>query len=131
MREDIEATSHERTQPIKWALLGAALVGIALVTLTPGEGKGHPAFQWRPNHRPEHLVEDALNVLLFVPLGTALGWFGIGAARALLVSAAASGAIEITQRFLIQGRSGALDDILMNALGGFLGALLFARLTER
>ena len=103
-----------------------ALIGIALITLTPGEGEGHRAFQWRPNLRPEHLVEDALNVILFIPLGIALRWLGAEIGRVLLASTVVSVTIELAQRYLIPGRSGALDDIVTNALGGLLGAVVAA-----
>lgn len=64
------------------------------------------------------------NVLLFVPLGAYASvltrWT---AARAMLVVASASVAVEIVQGVFALGASD-IDDVILNCLGGFVGILL-------
>ena len=64
------------------------------------------------------------NVLLFVPLGAYLSvltrWT---VARAMLVVASASVAVEILQGVFASGASD-VDDVILNSLGGFVGILL-------
>lgn len=65
-----------------------------------------------------------LNIALFVPLGAALACLGMGRVGALLVGAALSVAIELSQATLIAGRDPALGDVLANSLGSLVGASL-------
>jgi glycopeptide antibiotics resistance protein len=67
------------------------------------------------------------NVALFVPLGWLLPmtWPQLRSLQRVLVAAAAcSIAIELVQ-FAIPGRSPATDDVLLNTLGGLIGAIMF------
>ena len=68
------------------------------------------------------------NILWFVPLGLLLGRGS--ARRALLMGAAFSLAIEISQYILITGMTD-IDDIIFNAAGSLLGWLLYKCLPAR
>lgn len=71
-------------------------------------------------------VESAANVLLFVPLGALVAWiigrgyWWVGAAAGLLTSCA----IELAQFLFLPDRYPTVADVLANALGALLGALL-------
>jgi len=66
-------------------------------------------------------VADVLvNIILFIPLGAALGSAGIGGWRAVGFGAALSGAVEFAQLF-IPGRDSSLGDVCTNTAGAFLG----------
>jgi glycopeptide antibiotics resistance protein len=73
------------------------------------------------------LVESAANVLLFVPLGAALAYSGLRTAQAVCAGVALAACVEIVQLLLIPGRTTALDDMLLNALGTLLGYALLSR----
>ncbi|WP_253808775.1 VanZ family protein [Nocardia amikacinitolerans] len=72
-------------------------------------------------------VQIGANTLLFVPLGfflpLRLPRFA-GALRMTLVGATVSAALEISQYVFDLGRVSSVDDVLMNAAGAGLGALL-------
>lgn len=81
---------------------------------------------WRHGSAGQRLINLAGNVLFFLPLGLLppllwprrRHWWA-----ALALSAGASALIELCQLFI--GRSVDVDDLLLNALGGLLGYLLF------
>jgi glycopeptide antibiotics resistance protein len=67
------------------------------------------------------------NIALFIPLGWLLPmiWPQLRSLQGVVVAAAAcSIAIELVQ-FLIPGRSPTTDDVLLNTLGGLIGAIMF------
>ena len=67
------------------------------------------------------------NVALFVPLGWLLPmiWAQLRSLRRVLaITAVCSIAIEVAQ-FAIPGRTPATDDVLLNTLGGIIGAIMF------
>jgi hypothetical protein len=70
-----------------------------------------------------------LNVVLFVPLGVALAWWGARPGRALAIGLALSVAIEIAQLGL-PGRFATLRDAACNAAGAWLGAVLALHLAR-
>ncbi|NUO62703.1 MAG: VanZ family protein [Gemmatimonadaceae bacterium] len=115
---------------VGWVLLVLSLGGIAAVTLLPEKAIGGKHFRWGLSHDPEHLAEDMLNAILFMPLGVALERMGRSFVAALATSAAISTAIEMSQLYLIPGRFAELQDILANTAGGLIGwglAMLAAR----
>jgi glycopeptide antibiotics resistance protein len=64
---------------------------------------------------------------LFVPLGWLLPmiWPQLRSLQRVVVAAAASSiAIELVQ-FAIPGRSPTTDDVLLNTVGGLIGAIMF------
>ncbi|WP_336082631.1 VanZ family protein [Nocardia sp. SSK8] len=75
------------------------------------------------------LVQVGANVAVFVPLGFLLPlrfprWSSV--ARMTLVGAGTSATLELAQYVLDLGRVSSIDDVLMNAAGAGLGALLAA-----
>jgi len=76
------------------------------------------------------LADLAGNVVLFVPLGGALAlrWPGLGEGRAVLGAVALSIVIEVIQGLTATGRMAQLTDVLMNALGAWIGWLVISRL---
>ena len=103
------------------ALLGAVL--IACLTLVPFAG-AKPGADALCLFCGERAAADAvLNVLLYLPLGVGLALAGWNAPRAVLLSLLLSGAIEAAQ-IVIPGRDSSARDVLTNALGGYLGAVL-------
>lgn len=107
------------------ALAAAALLAIGVATLTPLPGAP-------PVVAPRLCVfcgelggtDFILNVLLFIPLGAALRLAGLSRVRVVLVAALATLTVESLQFLVITGRDASLGDLLSNALGGALGALL-------
>ena len=106
---------------VGWVLLVLSLGGIAIVTLLPERGIGGRYFRWGINRDPEHLAEDVLNAILFMPLGVALERVGRSLVSAVAISAAVSTAIELSQLYLVRGRFAELQDILANTAGGLIG----------
>jgi glycopeptide antibiotics resistance protein len=66
------------------------------------------------------------NVVLFVPLGMALRWRlpAIGLLGATAIAFAGSVGIEVLQGLLAAGRWSDSTDVIMNTLGGAIGALI-------
>ncbi len=92
---------------------------VAFFTLRPG-GAGPQAAV--PGG---YLSSDVvLNILLFVPLGVGFALAGANPLRAAVIGALASGAIELAQLSWIPGRYASVHDLLTNATGTAVGALL-------
>lgn len=72
------------------------------------------------------VIELVVNVALFVPLGLALRlrFATMSVARATAIAFALSLGIETLQLLVATGRVANITDVLMNSLGGFLGAIL-------
>jgi len=110
-----------------WLAVGVVALAIAWLTLRPIGGY----------HRPmpvscvicgDYGGEDFfLNVLLFVPLGIALRATGLRVERVVLISLAATVTIELLQYRFIAGRDATAGDVVANASGGFIGAMLAHR----
>jgi len=66
-------------------------------------------------------VSAFLNVLLFIPLGIGLAFYGFPGRRAVIAMCALSLLIETTQFLAITGRDSTFGDVLTNTLGGALG----------
>ena len=82
----------------------------------------HPFWSY---DRPELLVENIMNVVVFVPVGLLLGiafkqmtWW-----KAFLIGCSISVTIESLQFFFMRGFS-ELDDVMHNTLGCILGYIL-------
>ncbi|HEU5218017.1 MAG TPA: VanZ family protein [Gemmatimonadales bacterium] len=104
----------------------AAALFIGYFTLLPG-GTGAAGF--RPGG---YLLTDLiLNVILFIPLGLALGFAGAGPRRAALIGLIGSAAIELAQHSVIPGRYASLHDVITNATGAWLGAVIMAQWEQR
>ena len=100
---------------------------IALLTLEPRPRQG-PLSAATPWHclvcGPLGTVDVILNIGLFVPLGFALFRVGFRPVWSLLIGLALSGAVELLQATVVTGRDSSLSDLVTNALGAGLGALL-------
>lgn len=108
------------------AALALSLVTVAALTLTPGEFERGSAFGCVICG--ERWASDVLaNLLLFAPVGAALALAGSSIGRASLAGAAVSLLIEGAQLF-VPGRDSSLGDLLFNALGAAVGAMVVARL---
>jgi VanZ family protein len=110
-----------------FALLAYMLGVTAIITLLPFQ------FEWPKTWRVSYAIEPVdvvANVLMFVPLGFfyrfALNARRTSALHVLLLGAAASTAIELTQLFEV-ARSTSPVDVLTNAFGAWLGALAAGR----
>lgn len=104
-----------------------AAVAIVWLTLRPDPAAG-PATALTPWRclacGPSGSADLFQNLLLFVPLGVALGGVGAPPFRVAWIAVVASAAIELTQAILPIGRDAALGDVLANGTGGYLGALV-------
>lgn len=130
-------------QPVHDLLVVLSVVTILVMTLRPGYVAGEGShWQLQPFgdllaslSRSEIYLRLALadligNVLLFAPLGAsiALRWPGCSTRRVVLAAALFSAAIELTQGFTHLGRMAQSSDVLMNAIGAWLGWILARRI---
>jgi len=112
------------------------LLGIASVTLLPLEDYQR-GLDWGLQLRPfasirQHLTAAGaasiavrllgFNILLFVPLGVALRLRSLGWRPIVIIIVTTSLLIEVLQATLPLGRRPNIDDVLLNVLGGILGA---------
>lgn len=108
-------------------LVTLAIAAIALATLSPASGPppatGVLCVLCGELGTPDLLV----NLLLYVPLGFALASAGVSMRRIVLVAVGLSAGTELLQ-LLVPGRAPTLRDVLANALGGGLGAMLQVQL---
>ena len=102
------------------ALLVASAAAIGLFTLGPVG----PSPTWAQGDCCI-LTDLVLNVLLFLPFGISLGLLGAKALVSTGVGALASTGIEIAQLW-VPGRMSSVHDVLTNALGTLLGAVIVA-----
>ena len=103
-------------------LLACSLLLIALATLwpMPGELKIQGLCLICGGHGTADLL---LNIMLFMPLGVALGLRGSSRGRVALLALVLSTTIELLQ-FYIPGRDPSVSDVLANTCGALLGALV-------
>ena len=104
-------------------LLTGSVFLITVLTLTPTPVEASIPF-WCVFCGERSAVDLLLNVALFVPLGVALGLFGLPLARAMLFAVLGTGVVETLQLFVIPGRYPTFRDILANSLGAFVGYLV-------
>jgi glycopeptide antibiotics resistance protein len=120
-------------------LLVGLLVYIALlgwVTLRPSDNPS--VTNWVPlldivrtlrrSVDARSLSELLGNVVLFVPLGWFLPmlWRCLRSyAKVFAVAAACSATIELVQLVFVPGRSTSVDDVILNSIGGLIGAAMF------
>ena len=118
-------------------LLYAAILG--LVTLVPRSPSAGTPPDLVPFRQTLELLADARdeadaaapivgNIVLFVPLGWLLPmvWPGIRTLRGIvLIATLCSAGIELCQWLFVTGRSPTIDDVIFNALGAAVGAVMF------
>ncbi|MGA2382672.1 MAG: VanZ family protein [Gemmatimonadales bacterium] len=103
------------------ATLLIASLGVVLgATLVPGSGPDTGTFQWCVLCGDFGLADAIANVVLFVPLGIALGCSAVSARKTVALALLLSTAIEIAQLW-IPGRESTLADIIWNTTGAAVG----------
>lgn len=108
--------------------VGFALAGILLLTLWPADSSiehqlvplSEISAAFTPTPDEGELVGVFGNLLLFLPLGAAIGALRVSALRAICAGLSLSVAVEIAQWF-IPGRWTAIDDVLLNTIGTAVG----------
>jgi len=124
--ESVDRTHSARTRRVGWALAIVASLAIAYGTLSPRPGmsgrEGYAAVCRICDGTPG--VDVIANVVLFIPLGVGLMLAGMRPARALLVMAGMTTAIELAQLRLVPGRDASVVDILTNVTGALVGVLI-------
>jgi VanZ family protein len=108
------------------ALLLASLIAIAVLTLTPTEGVAEISF-WCLKCGERPAVDLVLNILLFVPLGAALGLYGTRFRDAAFFALACTCLVEALQFFAVPGRYASARDIMANFSGAIIGYALTRR----
>jgi glycopeptide antibiotics resistance protein len=136
------------SRPMGWSSLLLYIIFLGWLTLTPRPGTPSTSPDWIPysslepvlanlwivTRHPEYMEFidlEALkhvvgNVLLFMPLGWLLPllWDGaISTGRIVAVAGSTSLAIEVCQ-LSIPGRMSTIDDVILNALGAGIGAMI-------
>jgi len=104
-------------------LLLASLIAVAVLTLTPTEGAAEISF-WCLKCGDRPAVDLLLNILLFVPLGAALGLYGTRFRSAAFFALACTCLIEALQFFAVPGRYASARDIMANFSGALVGYAL-------
>lgn len=126
MRESRNLPGNPRTTKPPWATLGILAV-IGLLTLWPNPAQA-PLSATTPflclPCGPSGASDVIRNILLFIPLGLALGARGTGLLPALFVAGLVTGVVEVLQFAVIPGRDAAMADLVANTLGGGIGAWL-------
>lgn len=97
---------------------------ILLLTLAPGGGSGGTPRVLCVLCGSNGGADLILNVVLFLPLGAALGRAGFSSRQSLVLCAVLSASVEAAQ-LLLPDRAPTLRDIATNALGGGIGAVLW------
>jgi VanZ family protein len=106
-------------QPARWSspALVASLLVIAVATLSPGHWT---ATDVPASGHDRWLTDVLLNIVLFTPLGAALGGRNRTATGAILIGTLLSSVVEVIQ-LALPGRVAGVSDILSNALGTLVG----------
>jgi hypothetical protein len=103
--------------------LVASLIAIAVLTLTPTEGTAEISF-WCLKCGERRATDLLQNILLFVPLGVGLGFYGVRFRRAAFLALACTCLVEALQFFVVPGRYASFRDILANFAGALIGYAL-------
>lgn len=109
----------------------AALLAIAVATLTPGSDRRGATFTtplWCLVCGDQGGADVAANLLLFLPFAIALRLTGASWRRVVALSAAVSFTVELLQLTVVPGRDASLSDLLSNTTSGAIGAALAPRL---
>lgn len=116
-----------RFPALPWAGAAAAATIIVALTLRPLPDQAAAAAQTPWSCLvcgPVGSADVILNILLFLPLGLALGTARLRWRSAGALALALSVSVELLQAFVIPGRDASLSDVFSNTLGGVAGAAL-------
>jgi VanZ like protein len=108
------------------ALFVASLLAIGVLTLTPGGSYVPREVEWCLACGDRGVTDALLNILLFMPLGAGLALMRVKGSRVAVVAFAISTFIETSQLLVIYGRTCSVGDIVMNTIGGVVGAACVA-----
>lgn len=111
----------------KVAFLCVVIAAIALFTLPRGEGTAIRPWHWCFICGQSGTADVVLNILLFLPLGSALALVRFSPVATLAATAGYSLLIELMQLH-VPGRTPTLADLLSNSFGGLLGYLVVRNL---
>jgi hypothetical protein len=106
--------------------IAVVVVAILVVTLSPAGAGERASFSFAFDLGRRGVSDAILNILLFVPLGVAIGWKRNGVIAAGLFGLLLATFIEVAQ-ILLPGRDPALSDIVLNTAGAMAGAVLAQR----
>ena len=92
---------------------------------TTGETRQYDFYPFWSYNRPELLVENIMNVIVFIPVGILLGiaFKQISWWKALLIGCSISITIETLQFWFMKGFS-EVDDVMHNTLGCIVGYIM-------
>lgn len=105
-------------------LILLSIAAIAAATLVPSPEQAQTAADtniWCLLCGDLGVVDVALNVLLFIPLGIGLSLVTGCWPRALVIVGLTTLTVEVLQLSIISGRDASLSDLLTNTIGGMLG----------
>lgn len=102
------------------------LLGILTLTLAPVGNRPPLPFSFDIAVGRRWLADGILNLFLFVPVGLAVGWNSRSFTAPVLFGLLLSIFIELAQ-MVVPGRDPGLGDILFNALGATVGAVIANR----
>ena len=111
--------------------LATYLVGSAPNPLPPNLLPIVPMLTQYLGEQPDWILANlGMNIALYVPVGLGLAWrFGLRVRTVVLIGLLVTVAAETSQAFA-PGRTSDVNDVLLNTLGAFVGALAGRRLAR-
>lgn len=142
-RESVGAVDRT-VRDVAVALALAVVVVATLLIRSPGLGPDVPVHvKWLPfddlldalrgsGRLRLTIIEMVSNVVLFVPLGMALRWQNprLGLGRIAMIAAVVSIGVELIQGLVLTDRWPSTTDVIMNGLGGLVGAAIAGSLAR-
>lgn len=132
---DPQSNAHPRQVAMKFVsrvrsgrglLVAAVVLVIMVLALTPSRNSPSPPFLFSFVLERRWLADGILNICLFVPFGLAVGWNSRSPLKAILAGLLLSTGVELAQT-IVPGRDPSLSDIVFNAIGAVLGAMIARR----
>lgn len=143
--DDAQPAAREDVRPLapRWvyqACLLIYVVALAWVTLRPRASSFQPPAEWIPLNNIIRVLREGRsvsygdvgqllgNIALFVPFGwlVPMLWRRLRSLWTIVALAAATSlGIEASQWLFLFGRQSSIDDVILNAAGGFIGAVMF------
>lgn len=146
LRTDLTHTpARDDVRPLapRWVFQACLLiyvVAVAWVTLRPRTSSFQPSAEWIPLSNIIDVLREGRsvsyadagqllgNIALFLPFGwlVPMLWRRLRSFWTIVVLAAATSlAIEVSQWLFIFGRQSSVDDVILNTAGAFVGAVMF------
>jgi VanZ like family len=124
----MDDTRHRPTTGSRLAV-ALAVVAIGAATLIPQQPGAAPVPWYLPFGNPGDGADALLNILLFIPLGVALGLARQPRDRTVRIALLTTVTVELLQGLVIPGRQASIGDVLTNTAGGWLGHAMVPALT--